>query len=224
MYIARSVCSGQVLTDCGNRIAPYIPELSEKARELYVNAHGEAHYARYNDTKFTRHGACPPGFDDFDAPRAFCHRPEHDVESIYWSMVSALLNVRPRGAEEEPGAAHAFAATWHNLLTHIIPDDNPSTYTDPRDLTLQQNEQAWRLQLLGDMKDVGTLLYKISRQIRPEYAFCGDGLLPDHLHEAVQRLILQYLADHDDIPLDPDYLRLIPQPQTFTYSAFWSDY
>ena len=215
MYISRSVCTGQVLTDYENRIFQPMPVLSEEARELYVSAHGEERYTRYNDTKFTRHGACPPDNDDFDSPRAFCHRPEHDVESVYWSMVTTLLHVRPEGAEEEPEAAQAFTANWHNLLTHIIPD-NPSIYTDPRDLTLKQTEQAWRAQFLGDMKDVGTLLFRISRQIRPEYALFGDDLRQDHLHEAVQRLILQYLTDHDDIPLDPGYLRAIPQPQSPT--------
>lgn len=210
MYISRSVCRGQVLTDFENRIFQPMPQLSEEARVLYVNAHGQARYDRYNDTKLTRHGACPPDFDDFDKPRPFCHRPEHDVESVYWSLVSALLSVRPKGAEEEEIAALPLQDNWHRLLTNIIPD-RPSSYTDPRDLTLKQSEAAWRDVFLGDMKDVAALLSNISRQIRPEYAFFADDLQQDHLHEAVQRLILQYLTDHNDIPLDPGRLRPIPK-------------
>ena len=60
------------------------------------------------------------------------------------------------------------------------------------------------------MKDVGTLLWQISRHVAPEYVLWGDGLQPDHLHEAVQRLILQFLVDHKDpIELELDYLRPI---------------
>ena len=118
--------------------------------------------------------------------------------------------MHPEGVEEEPESVHAFEANWANLLSHKVPA-RPFSYTDPRDLTLKQTEQGWRAQFLGDMLNVGTLLFKVSRQIRPEYALCGDDLEPDHPDEAVQRLILQCLVDHDDIPLDPKNPRLIPQ-------------
>ena len=194
-----------------------MPELSEKARQLYINAYGEARYARYNDMGFTRHGVSPPDLqEEYDTPRASCHRPKHGVESVYWSLVWARLSVRPKGIEEKPESVHAFEANWVNLLSHKV-SARPSSYTDPRGLTLKQAEQRWRARFLGDMLDVGTLLFKIFRQIRPEYTLCGDELQPDHLHEAVQRLILQYLVDHDDIPLDPKNPRPIPQSRIYRH-------
>ena len=97
MFIARGVCLGVVSTDVLYRIALRMPELSDEARMLYVRAHGEERYERYNDKDGTRHGAIPPDMDqEFDPPPQFFHRPEHDVESVYWSMVSALLRVHPR--------------------------------------------------------------------------------------------------------------------------------
>ncbi|KAI1786564.1 hypothetical protein LXA43DRAFT_1064488 [Ganoderma leucocontextum] len=211
MYIARSVCIGSVLTDDMHRIIPRMPELSEKARDLYIGAHGKERYERHNDTKATPHGACPPDPEEgFETPPTFCHRPEHDVESIYWSMVSALLHVRPVEAEGEPETTEYFQDAWKFLLWHKIPDADEG-YHDQRQLFLNQKARDWGKLFLGGMKDIGTLLWNISRQVRPEYALCGDGLQRDHLHEAVQRLILQYLVDHDDIALVPERLRPIPE-------------
>ncbi|TFK78186.1 hypothetical protein K466DRAFT_668509 [Polyporus arcularius HHB13444] len=65
------------------------------------------------------------------------------------------------------------------------------------------------------MRDVALLLAEISHQTSPEYEYWTPRPPDDHLHEAVQRLILQYLVDHldKDIPLDPTHRRPT-QPQT----------
>ena len=216
MYIARSVCRGKVLTNDMYRTIPRMPQLSDNACALYIGAHGKGRYERYNDTKATPHGAEPPDLDErFKTPPVFRHRPEHDVESIYWSMVSALLHVRPMDVEGEPEMPKVFVDAWGDLLSHRIPEAGEG-YSDPRGNFLSKEWEDWPQLFLGSMKDLGPLLFDISRQIRAEYALCGDGLLPDHLHEAVQRLILQYLVDHDDIPLNPHNLRTIPLPEMRT--------
>ena len=102
MYIARSVCKGQVLTGLTYRIIPRMPQLSERAHALYIRAHGTDRYERYSDTNATPHGARPPILFGVLKVPEFCHRPEHDVESIYWSMISALLHVRPVDDKGEP--------------------------------------------------------------------------------------------------------------------------
>ncbi|KAI1792814.1 hypothetical protein LXA43DRAFT_317395 [Ganoderma leucocontextum] len=207
MYVARSVCMREVLTDSVYRFIPPMPELSGEARALYVGAYGKERYERYNDNQETYHGARPPNpYQKLETAPPFRHRPEHDVESIYWTMVTALLRVRPENIDEHPEAAKLIVDFWTPLLLHRIPDTD-SDYADPREGLLLRSDKAWRALFLGDMKDVGTLLGDISHQIRPEYAFCGDGPQRDHLHEAVQRLILQYLVEHEDIHLDPEHLR-----------------
>ncbi len=210
MYISRGVCLGVVFTDEGYRLAPLMPELSDEARTLYVSAYGGARYERYNDRNGTCHGACPPDIDEeFETAPQFRHRPEHDVESVYWSMVSVLLRVHPKGVDKEAQAADNMINTWTILLSHRIPKQG-FLDSDPREMVIRKTRDAWRGLFPDEMKDVGTLLWKISRHVVPEYALWDDGLQPDHLHEAVQRLILQYLVDHKTtIELEPDYLRPI---------------
>ncbi|PIL28996.1 hypothetical protein GSI_09043 [Ganoderma sinense ZZ0214-1] len=208
MYIARGVCLGAVFTGLSFCIAPAMPKLSGEALALYVRAHGEQRYGRYNDR--ARHGAFPDNTEQqYMQPPAFRHRPEHDVESVYWSMVSALLRVHPKNADRETRADKNMVQTWDILLSHDIPDQS-STSSDTRQAIIIKPYPSWEALFLGDMKDIGALLFKISEHVNPEYALWGDGLHPDHLHEAVQRLILQYLVDHKEpIELDPEYTRPI---------------
>ena len=84
MFMSRSVCTGRVLTDIGNRVIPLTPELSEKARQLYISAYGEARYARYNDTKLTRHGTSPPD------SKSATHR-EHSAIDLNMASSRGLL-------------------------------------------------------------------------------------------------------------------------------------
>ncbi|PIL29004.1 hypothetical protein GSI_09051 [Ganoderma sinense ZZ0214-1] len=210
MYIARSVCLGEVFTQLTFRVGPPMPGLSDEARALYVGVHGEQRYERYKDIGGTLHGALPPDLRQQFKPRpVFRHRPEHDVESVYWSMVSALLRVHPKNVDREAQADEEMVEIWEVLLSHKIPRQRSRTQ-DKRQSIIGQSDDAWEALLLGDMKDIGALLFNISEHVNPEYALWGDGLQPDHLHEAVQRLILQYLVDHKEpIELDPEYTRPI---------------
>ena len=210
MYIARSVCLGTVATDRLSRTSPPMPELSAEARTLYVRAYGAERYERYNDKEGTRHGARPPDvYQGFGTAPPFRHRPEHDVESIYWSMVSALLRAHPKGVDRESKASKAMTQTWDFLLSHDIPEQG-SGASDDRQMIVTKTAGQWQALFLGDMKDIGTLLFQISDHMLAEYALWGDGLRPDHLHEAVQRIILQYLVDHKQpIELDIEYSRPI---------------
>ena len=66
--------------------------------------------------------------------------------------------------------------------------------------------------LPGEMKDVAELMCKISEQVAPEYGLWEwpEGKYrKDHLHEALQRLIFEYLYTHcnEDVVLDPSGLR-----------------
>ncbi|KAI1792825.1 hypothetical protein LXA43DRAFT_1005285 [Ganoderma leucocontextum] len=209
MYVARGACLGVVFTHLWCHTSPRMPELSDQARALYVRVHGNERYERYNDKDGTRHGARPPDMDEeYETAPQFRHRPEHDVESVYWSMVSALLRVHPKGVDKETPEPNIVATVWNTLLSHKIPDQG-FLHMDLRHNIVVMTQGAWRALFLGDMQDVGTLLHKISGHIIPEYALWDDNLQPDHLHEAVQRLILQYLTDHKDIPRDPEHVHPI---------------
>ena len=183
-----------------------MPTLTGEAKDLYVKAYGQDRYDRFTD-KDTFHGGKPPARQPKTLP-TFVHRPAHDAESIYWTMVAALLRVHPKSAEREQFASEMVAMTWDTLHGHKIPVQ-PLLYRDHRNVIFTFGENVWQTHFFPEMSDVATLLHDISRQLAPEYEFWSPRPPEDHLHEAMQRLILQYLVEHRDqpIPLDPDYQR-----------------
>ena len=206
MYVARSVCLGRLQTYILCLMGVPMPTLTGEAKDLYVKAYGQDRYDRFTD-KDTFHGGKPPARQPKTLP-AFVHRPAHDAESIYWTMVAALLRVHPKSAEREQFASEMVAMTWDTLHRHKIPDQ-PLLYRDPRNEIVTMGDNDWQTHFFPEMNDVATLLHDISRQLAPEYEFWSPRPPDDHLHEAMQRLILQYLVEHRDqpIPLDTDYQR-----------------
>ena len=195
-----------------------MPELHGEALELYRQAHPERLY-KYRDHENTSHGGRSPSargiaLDEIDegsvpTPHYF-HRAEYDVESVYWSMVCTLLRAHPRDAPKEKYACDDVEKVWAKLLSHQIP--MLPAGEDERTAILTKRNIAWRALFFQEMHDVARLLHQISRHIASEYALFDwdEGKYhEDHLHEAVQRLILDYLVSHrnNPIPLDPDHLR-----------------
>ena len=124
-------------------------------------------------------------------------------------MVYALLRAQPAAAPREDYAPTPSALVWEILLSHRIPSEGYFRKAERRGSILHGAKSEW-LELFGPvMHGVATLLWQISQHICPEYALWEGDLEPDHLHEAVQRLILQYLVEHQDDPieLDPGHLR-----------------
>ena len=192
-----------------------MPQLQGKALELYQQAYGKDHYLRYNDSGSTTHGGLSPqacGYDDDDdidrtKIPAFRHRPEHDIESIDWSMVVVLLRVCP-ATKREYFAPTANEQVWDWLNSHEIKENVPASAWDKRHPIVEGNLEFWEDLFFPEMRDVARLMFEISKHVRSEYALWEwkDGAyLEDHLHEAIQRLIFRYLYDHrhesDCIPL-----------------------
>ncbi|KAI0657468.1 hypothetical protein C8Q70DRAFT_268210 [Cubamyces menziesii] len=217
MYIARAVNRAIVPgTITALRYRP-MPSLAGKAKELYLKAYGNARYDQYNDFPGgpTFHGGTPrPGDDDeldeiaYRLP--FRHRWEHDAESVFWAMYSILLRVRPQNGKETPSTRASAKYVWGILQRHRIPGSGRRGVYDERELILERSKKNFVSSFLPAMVDVAHLLQSIAVQVNPSYALM-DPLPPfeDHLHEAMQRLILQYLVDHEDepIPLTPGVLR-----------------
>lgn len=213
MYIARSVSIGMVLkTDYAVIKAPRMPLLTGQALQLYIKVHGRARYELYNDKDLsaTRHGGLPPNKEAHeitDLPQ-FTHRPEHDVESNFLTLLSVLLRLQPLSAPRDKYASPAFAEKWRTLRSHTIPNE-PSVLDETRHSLFIMAQEEWTGLFLPEMRDVALMMWEISRQVAPEYALFEGHLEVDHLHEAVQRIILQYLVSHRDrpIPVDPVHLR-----------------
>ncbi|KAI0772818.1 hypothetical protein BD413DRAFT_473514 [Trametes elegans] len=218
MYIARAVSAGEVY-HCSVGAARYtqMPLLSERARALYVKLHGEDRYSKYNDDSGAErfHGGVPRTGDEEELEKIaegipFYHRWEYDAESVFWSMYSILLRVLPAGhVDDNKRIVSSLKNAWKTLEDHCIPSTRDSYFVDMRFLVARRRA-AFLAPFPPSMQDVAALLFEIFRHVRPSYALMSTPPpFEDHLHEAMQRLILDYLVEHEDnpVPLTPGVLR-----------------
>ncbi|KAI0634262.1 hypothetical protein C8Q77DRAFT_1157110 [Trametes polyzona] len=213
MYIARAVAIGE--PPGGYASTPYafkaakMPMLSVEGKQLYVKAYGEDRYNRYNDVESTCHGGTIPLDRGDEQERPFHHRWEYDAESVFWTMYSVLLRVLPQGPSSQTEETYEdLVEDWKLLNDHRV--GNNRRLTDLRESLIQRSHKRFCAPFLPEMRDVATTLHKIAAEVIPSYAVMPS--LPpyeDHLHEAMQRLILDYLVAHrdHDIPLQPGILR-----------------
>ncbi|KAI0767497.1 hypothetical protein C8Q74DRAFT_961623 [Fomes fomentarius] len=230
-YIARSVSLGKVFLSEGVFKGAQMPKLHGDALDLYIAARGREHYESYNDkdpeppqrikdmgeelpevlenwknVNETYHGGKPPPYKEVsDFPKEkipqFYHRPEHDVESVFWTSFSVLSRVHPAKHAREKGVPATLYGVWDDFNKHRI-SDTPTRHDDKRRTILDRPLDDWMsdFEPFPEMQDLAKLLYDLTLHVRPEYAVWDwKGVeRPDHLHEAVQRIILQYLVDHRD--------------------------
>ncbi|KAL7281095.1 hypothetical protein ACG7TL_004401 [Trametes sanguinea] len=214
-YIARSVAGGVLFTTKGNLSWPVkMPALSDEAKVDYVKLHGEERYNRYEDTPETVHGGVPPKETQLQTSRRakamrFYHRWEYDAESVFWTMYAALLRVVPRDSPKESEQSQKkLNKNWRMLNEHIIPSEREAQ--DTRNPLLEQDFDEVAPCFLPAMQPVAQLVADIALHVYPSYAvMTPPPPHDDHLHEAMQRLILDYLVMHRDnpIPLIPGRLR-----------------
>ncbi|OSD01122.1 hypothetical protein PYCCODRAFT_1436625 [Trametes coccinea BRFM310] len=219
-YIARNVSLGWIgkrdsAISLGHKgkMPGFMPELTGVAKDLYLSAHGEDRYARYTYGPDTMHGGVPQSpYSQRIGPvrsRTFCHRLEHDAESIFWTMYVALIRVVPQASPEEEGYSQWYLDdAWRILRNHTITKERGHRTWDPREELLYHTHK-WAF--LPGMERVFQLIKDLGAQVRPSYT-AMDPLPPhdDHLHEAMQRLILQYLVDNRDNPIPLIQGRLRP--------------
>ncbi len=185
MYIARSACPGKYLQIYG--IAGRMPELQGKAYDLYINAHGQHRYERYAEPgPTTCHGSRPP-MEWTESDPQFAHRPEHDVESVFWTMLLTLVRVCPLTFQDEKEwAPDHVAELWSAFYEHEILE-KPHAFAGNRSLTFLLDSNMWLDYFPAEMADIAKMMRRIADQVAPEYAFWPTQPPEDHLHEAVQR-------------------------------------
>jgi len=176
-----------------------MPELRGKAKELYIEAHGQSVYDSYSDTAGTSHGGHLRRLDQ--PPGLFLHRPDHDIESVFWTLLSSVLRVYPSDGPLETNTSPRFQAAIKNLDSHVIDcteDDSRLTFTS-------WEEEDFHAALHPRLTTLAPMLQQMALQIQPEYAYLLPSPRMEHLHEAMRRLLLQQIVDMGDdvIPLDP---------------------
>ena len=177
-----------------------MPELEDEAKRLYEDSYGPGTYADYCDKNDTAHGrTVPETFSEME----FGHRPDHDVESIYWVLLATLLRAEPRDPLPDPNLT-TYWKLYNIFLTHTIERGAP---WDSRSLLLGLTDNTIRLALDPRLSSLAPMLTEMAQQVRPEYAYLQPS--QEHLHEAMRRLLLRQIVEmgEDAIPLKVGYVR-----------------
>ncbi|KAH9903406.1 hypothetical protein C8Q73DRAFT_785988 [Cubamyces lactineus] len=211
IYAARAVAASREVPAAKTLLYKKMPSLSVEAKSLYIKLHGESRYNRYCDDLRgdTYHGGVRPSCSDADDladvadALPFYHHPRYDAESVFWTLYATLLRVLPRGGVETEISERALRRDWAILTSHAIPDEGRlPVYRDQRNALLDSGRYIFITPFLPEMQDVADLLLLMVKQVLPSYALMtSPPPFYDHLHEALQRLILEYLVSHEANPI-----------------------
>ena len=178
-----------------------MPTLDEDTKSCYLDAYGRAAYEHYrhdngidiiHGAKFTSSGRIQ---------RGFVHRPDHDVESIFWVLLYVLIVAEPK---DDSGNWDKTRNKEAYLLfeKHIIEKNSTA---DTRTVLLNWNQYTLASALDPKFCSLVPMLYEMRRQIKPEYAELDEEPPKDHLHEVMRRLLLGHILKMEDpIALNPD--------------------
>ena len=164
------------------------------------------------------HGGEPPEGEDDTVDLPFTHKPCHDVESIYWTLLYSLVKAHPAGAPVEvsfPGVHLANQLVFqHTIPSHSNQPGEGEEFT--RSLFLSTPPYPVEQALHPTLRNhgLGMLLYQLAAQVLPEYTHLHPQPPADHLHEAFRRILLDFIVTLDtdpsrDVALDPDVSRQI---------------
>ncbi|KAI0076336.1 hypothetical protein K474DRAFT_1675708 [Panus rudis PR-1116 ss-1] len=136
--------------------------------------------------------------------KPFCHRMDHDAESMFWVLFRCLLCAQPRDVPVEEDT-NSNTDAWQLFTRHTI-SKKPG---DSRAVIMGWTEDEFRAALHPKLAHVASLLRKLVLQVRPEYGYLDPPPPQEHLHEAMRRLLLEAIVhiQHDsnlNVALDPD--------------------
>ena len=179
-----------------------MPELHERAKDKYIATYGEDAYEAYNDKAPDMfHGSSFTQIPD-DLPQ-FIHRPDHDMESLFWVLLVTLILAKPLG--EPDRVTPQCSSAWKILSNHVIDKDEE----DFRNNLLTKPISTWKRILHPKLASLAGMIHKLAHQVMPEYGLLDYEPKRDHLHEAFRRILLEQILSMDDdpIPLTPNISR-----------------
>ena len=208
-YIARAVATGKLLNYLVDAEMFYpIPALTGEAKDAYIKAYGEDMYDEYTDKLIGMAHGCNTS-DILPKTPPYFHRPDHDVESIFWVLAFCLIMAKPLNAPDE--RPQAFIDAWNGFKNHVIIKDST---VDTRSFLLHFGRAGWESTLHSRLAPLAGMMAQLGRQVYPEYGVLSPPPKPDHLHEAFRRILLsQILSMKDDIPLTPNIARRVPSTE-----------
>lgn len=178
-FIARSVSSGVLLDaedfDSQSVTMPPIEELGD---------YGEFMHS-------TEYQINNPDLDT-ESGKNFAHRLFHDAESTFWVIAWTLARSARQGSQEETNPDPDFCQFFHTILRHF-----PLPRYDSRSNLCRKSIKYWESILHPDLAALSGMLAKMFSYIRPEWAYRPE-LHPEHVHEALMRLLLAEIARIED--------------------------
>ena len=148
---------------------------------------------------------------------AFTHRPDHDGESIFWTLLHSFVEALPLNGrlEPSPGGMVQDLLLSHSIEGSVAVEEG---IQDKRDGILPWYDSAFDGSLHPDLRGhgIGSLLERMAKQVQPEYAWLEPNPRVDHLHEAFRRLLLEFIVALEakgDIPLDAERVRNLSPPE-----------
>lgn len=134
--------------------------------------------------------------------------PRHDAESCFWVIMHFLLMALPTGMDPADDDTHDAECLRKALETHKI-----GSYLDNREYTFCVRNASWSRFLHRSLQSFGPLVESLVSVVQPVYEFCEPEPPEHHLHEAMQRILLQEICrvlDEDaNIALDPQRRRAL---------------
>jgi hypothetical protein len=174
-----------------------MPVLATEPASVYNQVHAPDQFRKFQDAGYTHGGSFDSPLygriaqSDTLAKSLFCPLPRHDAESVFWIIVIFLLRALPAHPTTEDNLM-PLQQLWRALGDHYIPESTDG-YIDSREGVLKYGVKKWQPNLHPDLADEAELLGQLCEQVNPEYAY----LLPQpplfHLHEAMQRILLNHL-------------------------------
>lgn len=138
----------------------------------------------------------------------FIHQPRHDVESIYWVIVAFMLrSIPPFAAEEEEDNIKAYSEYYKLLVEHRA-NSHPLALDARITFFTSVSDHKWKLILHPRFEDISGMMAALTSLIAPEYENLDTELPQDHLHEGMQRILLDEIMRMDEsgdhMPISPN--------------------
>ncbi|KAL4255366.1 Fungal-type protein kinase domain-containing protein [Pleurotus pulmonarius] len=212
-FISRSVALGKVLN--GDEFKS-MPELDADVVEKYLLAYHDdgSDMRKFTDENNTAHGGhlskqLEKAYRGNSTLRLahFEHQPRHDAESVYWCIVVFVLLAKPLNNDVDKNIK-GLGDIWSSIADHEV-----GTSNDKRSSLIHDTQ--WETWLHEDLSFIADLMNDLAKQVRPEWGLLTPAPKPLHLHEAMQRLILNsvYTWETDGINVELDTVTPRPYPK-----------
>ncbi|KAJ3491341.1 hypothetical protein NLI96_g784 [Meripilus lineatus] len=208
MFVSRTVSLGSLRICESAKKYLRMPVLEGEVKELYEFAYGAETYDRYCDTPDTIHGVKPVTEKELDrmligyTDRPARHKPHHDAESIFWVLLYVLIHAQPLERSPEANLKRFWTVrSWFHSQTigarKTIDARFPFFHH-------QSRPKFIRSYLDPKLAPLAGLISQLLIHINPEYDLFETPPPPEHLHEAMRRLLLKFIHSmKDPIALDP---------------------